>query len=401
MASKFDPKTMDAELFDDEAEPVKFDEKTMDVGLFEEEAPAPKVDKTQSDKYGEVTRAEAVARGVAQSIPLVDELAGATEGSLLGGLKSAGQYLGVYEPKPGDADVAKYEAERDLQRARDAAAAEKFPADYYTANIGGSVVMPAAVAAKGLSTAGKIGVGAAEGAAYGLSASEGDKIAEDAGNIALGAGIGAAPGAIEAGRKATQATAKMAAGPRGAKFVGNPELMEQAENASILNREMLAQNKVLAEEGAVNLEKALGVQRQLTNAKYAELDNVLKTLDQVELDPNSSAARRAYDKLNAALFDPEITPIDKVKIKDVMERTFINRPVEKVVEQGTEFIQKPSGELEPTTMPYTPDSTVGENLAAADRLRRNLSDKAFANKNPIQDTIQATSSQKMKNLAGT
>lgn len=365
-----------------------------------------KPDTAQIAKYGSVGKDEATLRGLSQAIPLGDELAGAGK-NIVGAVKTAGEYLNINKTDEKDPDVIEYKKGRDLARARNEEAAKNYPGSFYGSQLlGGAQLGGATGLVEG--TAAKIGVGAAEGAAIGSAASSGKTIGEDKGNIALGGALGAIPGVVSGVSGMVKSRLMNSGGGKGAQFIDNPANVETAKHATNINAGLKQDIRNQSVKSAQDIESGLGGLRQKTNDAYRKLKQELETLDQPVHDPDSSPSRIAYDKMKAALNDPEITDIDKSHIRQVMDKTFIKNPeARNVVETGLQPTkQSPSydnmlqGE-KPTfgveEYQYTPGSTLGENLQTSVELKRNLGEKAFKD-NPNADSIARTSAHKMKAL---
>lgn len=176
-----------------------------------------------------------------------------------------------------------------------------------------------------------------------------------------------------------------AAEGKGAQFIETPSNIQTAKNASNINLDLKQRIRQSGEKAATEVESGLQGLRNKTNEAYTKLKQELDTLDQPVMEPNASPARIAYDKLQAALEDPEITTVDKANIREIMDKTFLKNPQAQKIVQSFED--------------NTPSTTLGENLQAATELKRNLGARSFKD-NPLMDPITRASNHKMKALWG-
>jgi hypothetical protein len=289
-------------------------------------------------------------------------------------------------------------------------AAEAADNKYSGARTIGQAVTAGALPMRGLA---EVGASAALGSMTGQAANTGKiDTNETLSDVAAGGVLPVAGKAISsaAGGINNMVKSRLAAtaGGKGAQFVDNAENVNTAQHARNINDGLKQDIRNQSVKSAQEIESGLGGLRQKTNEAYGKLKQELETLDQPMLDPDASPSRIAYDKMKAALNDPEITDIDKSHIRQVMDKTFIKNPeARNVVETGLQPTkqspnydnmlqgQKPTFGVE--EYDYTPGSTLGENLQTAVELKRNLGEKAFKD-NPNADSIARTSSHKMKAL---
>lgn len=229
-------------------------------------------------QYGSVGKAEAAARGLAQvgTFNQADELAGALK-SPMGAIKQAGEFLGVTKADPKDTDVQAYKQERDFQRARDEQSGENQPLSYYGAQVGGALAVPTGAGLVASKSA-KIGVMAAEGAAQGVGVSDDASVKEALPEIATGGVIGGVAGAV--GPIMTGFT-RGAVGETGQQFVGNPALVEQAEMAPSLNKQIKSRIRATADEAALAGEAGLKQLKEQATGSYGALNDAATASDGV------------------------------------------------------------------------------------------------------------------------
>lgn len=227
-------------------------------------------------QYGSVGKAEAAARGLAQvgTLGQSDELAGALK-SPMGAVKQAGEFLGMSKADPKDPDVQAYTRERDFQRARDEQGGENQPLSYYGAQFGGALAVPTGAGLVASAPA-KIGVLAAEGAAQGLGMSDDATVGEALPEIATGGAIGGVAGAV--GPLMTKAT-RGVVGETGQQFVGNPALVDQAEMAPSLNKQIKSRIRTTADEAALTGETGLKQLKEQASGSYSALNDAAVASD--------------------------------------------------------------------------------------------------------------------------
>lgn len=153
-----------------------------------------------------VSNREAAVRGAVQGFPFVGSYADEATGAL----ESAAGSLGLVPDKT-------YQQARDESRAAYAAAQKENPVPFYSGMVATSLPLDAAKMVPGLGQA----VGAAEGAVYGLGASEADLTKGEYGRAAFDTGVGGAVGAVAP--KVVQFAGKRIIAPaaRGAMNLGN------------------------------------------------------------------------------------------------------------------------------------------------------------------------------------